>query len=72
MRVEGGKRHGQYWIVDGTIDSLSSPTLFQVRAWSTSSSQAIRPRQDSSHNQIQQFQVSASVTRHFLSYIPSL
>jgi hypothetical protein len=27
MRVEGGKRHGQYWIVDGAIDSSCTPTV---------------------------------------------
>jgi hypothetical protein len=31
MRVEGGKRHGRYWIADGAIDSSSTPTLSQVR-----------------------------------------
>jgi hypothetical protein len=72
MRVRGGKRHERYWIVDGAIDSSSTPTLSQVRARSTRSSPAIRPRQDSSHHRIQQHQVSASVTHHSLSYIPSL
>jgi hypothetical protein len=72
MRVGGGKRHVRYWIADGAIDSLSTPTLSQVRARSTSSSPAIRPRQDNSHHQIQQLQVSAYVTHHSLSYIPSL
>jgi hypothetical protein len=27
MRVEGGKRHVRYWIVDGAINSSSTPTL---------------------------------------------
>jgi hypothetical protein len=27
MRVGGGKRHGQYWIVDEAIDSSSTPTV---------------------------------------------
>jgi hypothetical protein len=72
MRVRGGKIHGRYRIADGAIDSSSTPTMSQVRARSTSSSPAIRPQQDSSHNQIQQLQVSASVTCHFLSYVPSL
>jgi hypothetical protein len=27
MRVEGGKRHGRYWIVNGEIYSSSTPTL---------------------------------------------
>jgi hypothetical protein len=72
MRVGGGKRHGWYWIADGAIDSSSTPTLSQVRARSTGSSPAIRPRHDSSQLHIQQLEVSASVTRHSLSYIPSL
>jgi hypothetical protein len=72
MRVRGGKRHGRYWIANEAIDSSSTPTLSQVRARSTSSSPAIRPRQDSSHHHIQQLQVSASITRYSLSYIPSL
>jgi hypothetical protein len=50
MRVGGGKRHRRYWIVDGAINSSSTPTLSQVRARSMSSSPAIRPRQDNSHN----------------------
>jgi hypothetical protein len=72
MRVGGGKRHGWYWIADGAIDSSSTPTLSQVRARSTGSSPAIRPRHDSSQHRIQQLEVSASVTRPSLSYIPSL
>jgi hypothetical protein len=27
MRVEGGKRHGWYWITDGAIDSSSTQTV---------------------------------------------
>jgi hypothetical protein len=42
MRVGGSKIHGRYWIVDGEIDSSSSPTVSKVRAKSTSST--IRPR----------------------------
>jgi hypothetical protein len=72
MRVGGGKRHGRYWIADGAIDSSSTPTLSQVRARSMGSSLAIRPWQDSSQHRIQQLEVSASVTHHSLSYIPSL
>jgi hypothetical protein len=72
MRVGGGKRHGRYWIADGAINSSSTPTLSHVRARSTGSSPAIRPRHDSSQLRIQQLEVSASVTRHSLSYIPSL
>jgi hypothetical protein len=72
MRVGGGKRHGRYWIDNGAIDSSSTPTLSQVRARSTGSSPAIRPWHESSQLRIQQLEVSASVTSHSLSYIPSL
>jgi hypothetical protein len=72
MRVGGGKRHGRHLIADWAIDSSSTPTLSQLRARSTGSSPAIRPRHDSSQHRIQQLEVSAYVTRHFLSYIPSL
>jgi hypothetical protein len=50
----------------------STTTLAQVRARSMGSSPAIRPRYDSSQHRIQQLEVSAFVTRHSLSYIPSL
>jgi hypothetical protein len=72
MRVGGGKRHVWYWIADRVIDSSSTPTLSQVRARSMGSSPAIRPRHDSSQHRIQQLEVSASITHHSLSYIPSL
>jgi hypothetical protein len=72
MRVGGGKRHGRYWIVDGTIDSSSTPTLSLVRARSMGSSPAIQSRHDSSQHRIQQLEVSDFITRHFLSCIPCL
>jgi hypothetical protein len=72
MRVGGGKRHGRYWIADRAIDSSSTSTLSQVRARSMGSSPAIRPQHDSSQHHIQQLEVSASITRHFLSYKTSL
>ena len=28
MRAGGGKKHGRFWIGDGTIDTASTPTLF--------------------------------------------
>jgi hypothetical protein len=61
MRVGGGKKHGQYWIADGAIDSSSTPTLSQIRARSTSSSPAIRPRQDTSQYLIQALQIILSL-----------
>ena len=44
MRVGGGKKHGRFWIGDSIIDTASTPTFAQIRARSTSSSPAIRPR----------------------------
>jgi hypothetical protein len=72
MRVVGGKRRERYWIADGAINSSSTPSLSHVRARSMSASLAIKPRQDSSQHCIPELQVSASVPRHSLSYIPSL
>jgi len=43
MRLGGGKKHGRLWIADGAIDSTTVPSLDVLRAWSTSSSQPIRP-----------------------------
>ena len=57
MRAGGGKKHGWFWIGDGTIDTASIPTLSQIRAWSTSSSPAIRPRPNSTRFQINALQV---------------
>jgi hypothetical protein len=61
MRVRGGKKHGRYWIADGAIDASSTPTLFHIRARSTSASLAIRPRQDTPQYRIQELQVIISV-----------
>ena len=47
MRAGGDKKHGRFWIGDGTINTASTPTLSQIRAQSTRSSPAIRPRPDS-------------------------
>ena len=47
MRAGGGKKHGRFWIGDGTIDTAGTPTLSQIQARSTGSSPAIRPRPDS-------------------------
>jgi len=30
MRARGGKKHGRFWIGDGTIDTASTPTLSQI------------------------------------------
>ncbi|XP_062203543.1 uncharacterized protein LOC133905793 [Phragmites australis] len=53
MRVGGGKKHGRYWIGDGAIDSVATPSLSQIRASSTSTSPAIRPRKDTSHHRVE-------------------
>ncbi|XP_062224764.1 uncharacterized protein LOC133923494 isoform X1 [Phragmites australis] len=44
MRAEGGKKHGRFWIGDGTLDTATTPSLSQLRAQSTSSGPGIRPR----------------------------
>ena len=44
MRVGGDKKHGHYFMGDGTLDTATTPTLAQVRARSTNSSPAIRPQ----------------------------
>jgi hypothetical protein len=62
MRVGGGKKHGRYWIADGTIDSSSTPTLSQIRARSTSVSPGVRTRLDTSQLQIETLQVISSLS----------
>ena len=57
MRVGGDKKHGRYWIGDNTLDTTSTPTLSQIRARSTSSSPAIRPRPDTAQTQMEALQV---------------
>jgi hypothetical protein len=57
MRVGGGKKHGRYWIGDGTLDTATTPTLSQIRARSTSSSPAIRPRPDTTQHRVDALQV---------------
>ena len=57
MRAGGGKKHGRFWIGDGTIDTASTPTLSQIRARSTGSSPAIRPRPTTTQFQMEALQV---------------
>ena len=57
MKVGGGKKHGRYWIGDSLIDTASTPTLAQIRARSTSSSPAIRPRQSTTEIQMEALKV---------------
>lgn len=44
MRLGPGKPHGRYYMGNSTIDTSNTQTLAQIRARSTSSSPAIRPR----------------------------
>ena len=57
MRVGGGKKHGRYWLIDGVIDSTSTPSLSQIRARSTSASPAIRPRPSASQQRVDALEV---------------
>jgi len=52
MRAGGGKKHGRYYIGDGLVDMVSTPTLSQIRARSMSSSPAIHPRLSASQLQV--------------------
>jgi len=57
MRVGGGKKHGWYRIGDSVIDRASTPTLVHIRARSTSSSPAIRPRPSTTEMQMAELKV---------------
>src|SRR6185312_882801 len=57
MRAGGGKKHGRYWFGDNLVDTATTPTLSQIRARSTSSSPAIRPRPDTTQAQIEAVKV---------------
>nr|TKW09369.1 hypothetical protein SEVIR_6G090100v2 [Setaria viridis] len=63
MRVGGGKKHDRYWIGDGIIDTASTPTLSQIRARSTDSSPAIRPRPTTSQFQMEALQAQVEEAR---------
>jgi hypothetical protein len=57
MRIGGGKKHGWYYIGANTLDASNTPTLSQIRARSTSSSPAIRPRLTIQQVQMEALQV---------------
>jgi len=57
MRVGGGKKHRRYWICNSTLDSATTPTLYKIRARSTSASPAIRPRLDTATHRVVAIQV---------------
>ena len=42
MRAGQGKKHGRFWLGDGVINTASTPSLSQIRAWSMSESPSIR------------------------------
>ena len=65
MRAGGGKKHGRYWFGNSFVDTVTTPTLSQIRARSTSSSPAIRPRPDTTQAQIEAVKVIS-----FSSVIP--
>jgi hypothetical protein len=52
MRIGGGKKHGQYYLGDGVIDTTSTPSFSQIRAWSTDVSIPICPWPDTSQQRI--------------------
>ena len=58
MRVGGGKKHGQYFIGEGTLDTASTPTLAQVRARTTDSDLPIRPRLSVAALRVQELEVN--------------
>ncbi|CAN6355765.1 unnamed protein product [Urochloa humidicola] len=56
MRMGGGKQHGRYAIANSSINRSTTPTLSQLRAQSTDSSPAIRPRATATEIQMEQLQ----------------
>jgi hypothetical protein len=44
MKVGGGKKHGRYFIGEGTLDTASTPTLSRIRARTMDSGLPIHPR----------------------------
>jgi hypothetical protein len=70
MRVRGGKRYGRYLIVDGAIDSSSTPIVSKVRARSTSP--AIQPRQENSQHGIQESRLFLTYSSFIDYYMSSL
>ncbi|TVT97241.1 hypothetical protein EJB05_57510, partial [Eragrostis curvula] len=44
MRAGGGKKHGWYYLGDSVIETASTPTLSQIRAWTVSGGPSIRER----------------------------
>ena len=58
MKVGGGKKHGRYFIGEGTLDTASTPTLAQVRARTTNSGLPIHPRLSVAELRVQELEVN--------------
>ena len=58
MKVGGGKKHGQYFIGEGTLDTASTPTLAQVRVRTTDSGLPICPRLSVAELRVQELEVN--------------
>jgi len=52
MRIGQGKKHGQYWLGDGTLKSSFVPTLSQIRAETSSRGPTIRQRSSPSQQRV--------------------
>ena len=57
MRAGQGKKHGRFWLGDDIIDMASTPSLSQIRAWSTSESPAIRTWPTTAQHQVDALEV---------------
>jgi len=58
MRLGQGKKHGRYWIGDGTLEPSEIPSLSQIRAQTPSGGPAIRQRPSPSQQRVDALQVS--------------
>jgi len=58
MKLGGGKKHGRYFIGEGTLDTASTPTLSQIRARTTDSGLPIRPRLSVAELRVQELEVN--------------
>jgi hypothetical protein len=57
MRIGQGKKHGRYWLGDGTLDSGSVPTLSQIRVETPTGGPVIRQRPSPSQQRVDALQV---------------
>ncbi|XP_066316740.1 uncharacterized protein [Miscanthus floridulus] len=56
MRLGQGKKHGRYWIGDGTLEPSEIPSLSQIRAQTPSGGPAIRQRPSPSQQRVNALQ----------------